>query len=341
MNRIYFLHRYKTSSFISKALCLIITYVVSSLANIVMADDDFLDTCKNKEFQNTYYHLIDNNDIATASVFFHQAPALTPNEEFRFLSLVKQWDKNITYYDFGNLQLLKENKALVHIVDNHLPKYVQREKIKFLEQPNLPESVTDYEVRYYNKKLTLLDKHPLFSRIKRKDRPDLINKLFAISNGKPESISESLKIDSIDKVNLITYFGTPYAAITLSRFTVTDFAIPNISYLLKFEIFHNNLNKSTVDEKNTLNRFLCILDKQFQTQMPHIQSAPWFGYAEYYKYAETILPSRIFFRKFPELFSLGQVFTLVFLGFLFIYLVLGKYSKRTNYRETYRYNKKL
>jgi hypothetical protein len=340
MNRIYFLHRYLTSSFISKALCLIIAYVISSLANIAMADEDFLDTCKNKEFQNTYYHLLNNNDIAAASFFFHQVPVLTPNEEFRFLGLIKQWDKSITYYDYDNLQLLNANKALAHVIENHLPKYVQRETIKFIEQPTQPDSSTDYDVKYYNKKLTLLDKHPLFGKVKRKDRPVLINKLYAINKAKPESISESLKVDSIEKVKLITYFGTPYAAITLSRLTVTDYAIPNISYLLKFEIFYSNLNKSTVDEKNALNNFLCILDKQFQSQLPHIQSSSWFGYTQYYKFAETVLPSRTFFRRFPELYSWGQIFSLVLLGFLFIYLVLGKYSKRANYRKVYRYNKK-
>lgn len=109
---------------------------------------------------------------------------------------------------------------------------------------------------------------------------------------------------------------------------------------MKIEKFHDIEDKLTENEIKSLDTFLCQLETNFQNNFPHINSVPWFGYAEYYQLAIDNLPSREFFRKYPEIFTIGQIFILSFIGFLFIYLILGRYSKRDSYSKVSKLNKK-
>ena len=338
MIRIYLLYRDVTLFFALRSLRLVIACTVVIIATSALAKDSSLNSCDSQDFDNAYY-LFDKNDFIAAGDFFLLNDLLFPFEKTNFLTLLGQRDRITTYYDFDDLELHNANKELVHILDINLPDYrAEKEQIIYIDNLSTSEITQWFEVKKYNKKVSPLDKHPLFSRIKRKERSILIDQLSAISKDSPESISESLQIRSVEKVHLITLFGIPHAAITLSKFTISDIGVPNTSLLLKIEIFHDNQDKLIKQEKKYLNSLFCRIDENFQRRFPHIKSYAWFGYVKYNKLATNFQPSRALFRKYPEIYSIGQIICLSFIGFLFIYLILGRYSRQDSYGKVSKMN---
>lgn len=153
-------------------------------------------------------------------------------------------------------------------------------------------------------------------------------------------ISESVKIKSFENIYFIFLYGVSYGAITLSRISISDFNVPNTSLLFKIEKNHDIEDNLTEGERKYLGAYLCQIKERFEEQFPHIQSSLWFGYTDYHQLAIANLPSRALFRKYPEIFTIGQIIILSFVGFLFIYLILGRYSKRDSYSKISRLNTK-
>ena len=338
MIRIYILYRIVTLSFTLKTLCLVIAYAITSTAASALAEDSSLNSCDNQDFDNAYY-LLDKNDFIAAGDFFQLNDLLFPFRRTNFKGLLGQRNRITTFYDFDELKLLNANKELVHTLDNNLPDYrVEKEQIIYIDKLTTPATIKRFEVKKYNKKVSPLDKHPLFSRIKRKERSILIDQLSTISKDPPDSISESLKIRSAEVLHLITLFGIPHAAITLSEFTISNIGVPNTSLLLKIDIFHDRLDELKEHEKKYLNTLLCRIDEKFHRRFPHIESYSWFGYVEYNKLANIFQPSHALFRQYPEIYSIGQIICLSFIGFLLIYLILGRYSKQASYGKVSKMN---
>lgn len=331
MIRIYLLYRDVTLSFALRSFCLVIASTVIITATSLSAEDSSLNSCDNQVFDNAYY-LLDKKDFVDTGDFFLLNDLLFPFEKTNFLTLLGQRDRVTTFYDFDDLALLNANKELVHILDNNLPDYRdEKEQIIYADNLITSENFKKFEVKNYNRKISPLDKHPFFGRIKRKERSILIDHLFTMSNDSPELISESLKIKSIEKVHLITLFGIPHAEVTLSNFTISNIGVPNTSLLLKIEIFHDRQDKLKTQEKRYLNTLFCRIDEKFHRRFPHIKPYSLFGYAEYSKLATYYQPSRVYFRQYPEIYLIGQIICLSFIGFLFIYLILGRYSRQASY----------
>ena len=338
MIRVYLLYRDATLSFALKSLCLVVVYTAIITTASALAEDSSLDPCDNQDFDNVYY-LFDKNNFIVAGDFSQLNDLSFPFERTNFKGLMGQRDRTTTFYDFDDLELHNANKELVYILDNNLPDYrVEKEQISYIDKLTTPENIQRFEVKKYNKKVSPLDKHPLFSRIKRKERSILIDQLSAISKDPPDSISESLKIKSVEKVHLITLFGIPHAAITLSKFTISNIGVPNTSLLLKIDIFHDRLDELKKYEKKYLNTLLCRIDENFRSRFPNIESYSWFGYVEYNKLANIFQPSHALFRQYPEIYSIGQIICLSFIGFLLIYLILGRYSRQASFRKVSKMN---
>jgi len=338
MIRIYLPYRDATLFFPLRSLCLVIASTVIIAATSAFAEDSPLNSCDNQDFDNVYY-LFDKNDFIAAGDFFQLNDLLFPFRSTNFKGLLGQRNRITTFYDFDELKLLNANKELVHTLDNNLPDYrVEKEQIIYIDKLTTPATIKRFEVKKYNKKVSPLDKHPLFSRIKRKERSILIDQLSTISKDSPETISESLQIKSVEKVHLITLFGIPHAAITLSKFTISDISVPNTSLLLKIDIFHDRLDELKEHEKKYLNTLLCRIDDNFRSRFPHIESYSWFGYVEYNKLANIFQPSHALFRQYPEIYSIGQIICLSFIGFLLIYLISGRYSRQDSYGKVSKMN---
>jgi len=318
---------------------LIACAILTASANAI-ADDDSPTSCENKGFDNIYY-LIDKNDFYSASIFYKKIEIIDSKTEMDFKSLIGKRDRSSIYYDFDELDILNAQKELVYILDKDLLDFFPgREIINYIDTQTTPVNINKFEVKKYNRKISALDKHSLFSRVKRKQRSILIDLLANISKSPPEAISESLKIELSENIHFITLHGSNFGAITLSRFTISDFGVPNTSLLFKIEKFYNGQDYLIEQERKYLDAFFCQIEERFEIQFPHIKSSAWFGYRDYNQVAIYKLPSRALFRKYPEIFSIGQIITLSLIGFLFIYLILGRYSKSDSHRKNSRFHQK-
>ena len=297
------------------------------------SENSIQDRCQNRIFNNTYY-LIDNVYADHTSVFLQNILKSNIDQEVNFIGFVGVKDRVTTYYDFDDMELLKSNKELVHILDIDLPQYHPgKQIISYINNEFKPSVINNYEVKNYKKTISPMDKHPLFGRIKRKERTSLINSLYPVSRNSPETITESLVMNSKEKVHLVTLYGIPYGSVTLSQFTITNYGVPNTSLLLKIEKNNSSHNQLTIYEKERLNLYLCSMSEQFHRQIPDIKASGQFGYAEYNKIATRNLPTRSLFRKYNLVFTIGQIISLGLTGFLIIWLFLGRYSKSNSYRK--------
>ena len=340
MIRVYLLYSVVTLPCVLRLLQWLIACAIFSVSANALSEDVPPTSCENKGFDNIYF-LIDKNDFYSASIFYQKIDVIDSKTETDFKSLVGERDRSSIYYDFDDLDILNAQKELVYILDKDLLDFFPgREQIIYIDNQTTPVSINKFEVKKYNRKISPLDKHPLFSKVKRKQRSILVDLIADISKSPPEAISESLKIELSENVHFIILHGTNFGAITLSRFTISNFGVPNTSLLLKIEKFYNRQDYLMQHERKYLDAFFCQIEERFEMQFPHIESSAWFGYRDYNKLALENLPSRAFFRKYPEVFSLGQIITLIFIGFLFIYLILGRYSKSDSYRKISRFYQK-
>jgi hypothetical protein len=318
----------------------LIACAIMTVSAAASADDDSPTSCENKGFDNIYY-LIDKNDFYSASIFYQKIEIIDSKTETDFESLIGERERYSIYYDFDDLDILKADKELVYILDKDLLDFFpDREQIIYIDSQTIPVNINKFEVKKYNKKISPLDKHPLFSQVKRKQRSILIDLLANISKSPPESISESIKLELSENVHFITLYGTNIGAITLSRFTISNYGVPNTSLLLKIEKLYNRQDDLIEHEREYLNAFFCQIAERFEMQFPQIEPASWFGYRDYNQLALENLPSRALFRKYPEIFSIGQIIILIFIGFLLIYLILGRYSKPGSHRKISRFYQK-
>ena len=340
MIRICLLHRDVKLSFILQTFYVVIALAMTTTVANAITEDIAQDSCEYQGFDNVYY-LIDKNDFYSVSAFYQEITVISSIKETNFESLIGQSDRTRIYYDFDDLDILSNENELVSVLNSNFPDYFpERAQINYIDTQTKPVNINKFEVKNYNRKITPLDKHPLFGRIKRKERSVLSDQLANISKSSPESISESLKIKSFDNIYFIGLYGVSYGAITLSRFTISNYGVPNTSLLLKIEKFHDIEDDLTEHETKSFDAFFCRINKNFQIKFPRIKPLPWFGYAEYNQLAIYNLPSRELFRKYPEVFTIGQIIILSFIGFLFITFILGRYSKRDSYSKVSKLNTK-
>lgn len=289
----------------------------------------------NKNFTTAYY-LIDVSDIAGASDFFLNMSKNYLDSLKEFHSRVGRRNDQVNYFDFPDLSLLSSNRELYDRVQENLPGYREdREQIFYRDGSQQNAGSYKFEVRRYNRKTSSLDNHPLFGRVKRKERPLLLEALQEFSDEPPEKIVKKLTVEHDQVVFQFVVYNFAYAEIVLDKFHLLNYGIPNTYALLKFEIFDDTDKDVRLlqVQKDELSDTFCNVFQGFGKQFSHIEDFAWFGYAGYYKLANQDLPSRKWFQEYPILFSLGQIVALSLLGFLILYLVLVRYKKPSRYRS--------
>ncbi len=312
---------------------IVVLWAVVTTATGAFAQGDLPTSCASRDFDNVYY-LLGQEDFIDAAAYLFSAnnPQLNFTYDTNFIDSSGQRHRTTTFYDFDSLALRRANKELVHTVDNNLPDYrIEKEQISYRDKLSTPAITQEFEVKKYKKKTLPLDKHPFFSRVKRKDRPILINHLSTVSKESAESIAASLQIESMEKVLLVSLFGIPHAAFTLSQFTISSIGVPNTSWLLKIEIFSDEKDNLKKHEKEHLHAAFCRVNETLRNRFPHVQPYSWFGYTDYNKLAMHYQPAHELFRQYPAIYSIGQIICLIFTGFLFIYFILGRYSRQACY----------
>mgnify|MGYP006935335699 CR=1 FL=1 len=288
--------------------------------------------CKGDGFINVYYELT-HFDIQ--SVYGHidsvEERELQTDKAI-FFKLNGERKRTEIFYDDMDLVFLKNNVELVFIENKGLPYYRKgRESIKFIDRSVQHEDV-HFEVKKYNKKTSPLDKHVFFSKVRRKDRPLLLNKIEAISDLPIQDIQQAIKVEHHEKVSLYRLYGNSFAEVTLDNFSITNFGLPNNKTLLKIEIYDDTRNLLTESEKQQLEDKFCHINVALNTKFTSLIPLSYYGYSDYIQSADTQFPGRLFFKRYPEVFHIGQALLLSSIGFLFIYLLFKNYSQRTDAR---------
>ena len=311
----------------------IIFFVVAVIfCSSVWASEDANAKCGRDGFNNVAY-LIDVDYISSVSAFFNQIPETYFGSSSNLLVISRGTKSRLeTYFDDNDLSLLENNRELLISVEENLPSYrVGREQVVFRD--NNLDSTDFFEVRRYKKKATPLDKHELFGRVKRKQRQVLIDKLQVTSQSTVEEFGVKLQVRHQEIVQLYRHFGIAYGAITLDQFNISNFGIANTFSLLKFELYLDETRKLEENERIYLINSFCEANSNFKSKFEDIPPYSSFGYRVYYQLALGLLPSRSLFKKYPLLYEVGQIFVLVIIGFLIVYLFIGRYTKRQNYRK--------
>jgi len=289
--------------------------------------------CQGGRFSSSYF-LVERENIVSVSLFFRNMFDKRADSMSPFLSEVGSIERIEKYFDSEEYSVLKNNKELMSSEISSLPVYkTERESVFYRELEGEIVKNVMFEVRRYNKKLTPLDKHPLFGQVRRKERLQLINKLDFIKGFSPELITEKLEVKHNELIFLLTRLGEPVAAITLDKFHISNYGLKNTSLLMKFEIYNGEAASLFEDEELKLNNIMCNMENEFRLQFSGVQSVSWFGYRDYHNIANDILPVRVLFQSYPLLYVIGQVLVLVFIGFLLLYLLLGRYSPKSSYRK--------
>ena len=289
--------------------------------------------CDSQHFNNVYY-LVEPEKVTGVSLFFKNLF----NDDFEniepFTSRVGNRNRIVNYYDTRLTSIMNTGHELYHTKDENLPDYRSgREKIIYRENKSSPGFNSSYEVRRYNKKATALDKHPLFGKIRRKERYLLLDQLKQLDDFELSSLTRHMTVEHEELVFLVSHFSSHTAAVILDKFHISNFGLPNTHTLLKFEIYPDQMKQLVAQEVYGLNRAMCNLTQQFQEKFPSIKPLNTFGYQQYIHLANLQLPSRIYFQRYPWLFTLGQILVLLFIGFLILYLLLGRYKHAKHYRQ--------
>lgn len=320
---------------------LFVVFFISLLSTNVLSDESSVASCEREGFQNSYY-FIDVETIADVSDFFVQIPDIYLISDDSYFSVeYGQRNRVETYFDDNNLNLLKFNRELVLILNEEIPEYKsEREEAVFRDNSTTPSNVISFEAKRYNKKSSALDKHVFFGRIKRRLRPQLIENLELLTGVSIANVGAELKVGHRETILMYRHYGKNYGAITLDRVHISNYGVPNTFSLLKFEINSKNQDQLKKIERENLHKVFCGASEQLKKHYPQMLMFNRFGYAEFYKLAENLLPTRRLFSQYPKVYELGQIIVLIMIGCLFLYLLIGRYSKHKGYRSITTQSKK-
>lgn len=289
--------------------------------------------CGNGRFDGVYYIVPPSSNISRVDAYFSSVIDNFSGQMNEFTGISGNRSIVETYYDYEGLPLLKNGLELYHKINKELPYYrEEREKIFFVD--NNSNSYSNYEVKQYNKKINPVDKHPLLGRIKRKQRTDLFSKLEKISNDVPTNLAARLRVEHTTLSYLISLHNVKVGEISVSVFHIDNYGIPNTSLLLKIEPVSGGKKYLSKEESSILANYLCSVSKGFGDNLPGVEPVIQFGYAEYNKMADEMLPIRNLLQSHPILFQVGQILVLTIIGFLFIYLLIGRYRQQGKCRTT-------
>ncbi|MBN1378448.1 MAG: hypothetical protein JXA04_04365 [Gammaproteobacteria bacterium] len=313
---------------ISNAIILLLMILVSP----ARSSPEYLESCSDGRLKNAYF-LIGVADIVEVSKFYQRMPEKYFKDIKDITGTIGRRKRTIKYYDFNRYQLLMGDYELFHLTDENLPNYrTERDKIIFKKTLHGSAELRAFETKKYNRSTGSLDRHPLFGLIKRKERSILIDILSSISNEPSENIEPSIEVKHDELVFLLTHYGVMHGEIVLSKFHLESFGIPNTHALLKMEIFGGQQDKLTREEEVNLNGVFCAVYRGFVEQFPNIDPAVSYGYKDYFGLASEILPSWKFFKKNIALFKIGNVMVLSIIGFLLLYIIIGRYQKTHHFR---------
>jgi len=304
------------------------------LANVqAYSGQDFSGVCGGDRFSGRIYLVDPGNIEAVSAFFFDQLPEILMSDE-TFAYMAGRWRRTEVYFDTRDNDLLKNNQELFVSTNLTLPAYrPEREYGIYRDNSSEPSEVIEFETRNYNRKTDAVDKHPLFGRVKRSERPLLLEKLVSYHIDDPAGLEARLEIEHDELVYLANHYGLAYGGVVLDSFHILSYGVPNRFTLLSFKSGYNDMSQLTESERGALNVRLCLANRMFSDRFPALRPQFSFGYDDYLKLAEVVLPVRSVFQKYPVLYLAGQITLLSFIGALFIYLLSSRYTRRKHYKS--------
>ena len=160
------------------AMLLLIEASTAQIGESISSDQQSNSIICNDNYLVNSYYLIPNKDIQSVAGFYNNAGPFLFLDTHLF-SLYKVGRNRVdTYFDTQNLSLLGQKKELLISLDVDLPAYrLGKEQVISIDSALLPLRIAKYESKYYNRKLSSLDKHPLFGKVKRKERQTLMSSI--------------------------------------------------------------------------------------------------------------------------------------------------------------------
>lgn len=308
------------------------SFVLSLFSHQLLASENSIGHCNNDNYSNRYY-LINVKDVANASFFFNSLAKNYLGSMEGFSGQTGKRQRVETFFDYPDLRVLKNKMSLSLTVDENLPEYrSERKWISYRDNNSDPPKIQEFEVRKYNKKFSVLDKHPLFGILKRSERPLLQAELEKIGDFEPNSLHKNLAVSHDEFVFLIVFYGKPQASIVLDTFHISAFGMPNTFNSFRIEKSSKQSKELNEAEQQVLNSSLCNIVEGFEKAIPSLNPQQDLGYAEYTSLAKQLVPTRDLFIQYPLLFKMAQVIILVLIGFMILYLFVNRYQKKNNYR---------
>lgn len=239
------------------------------------------------------------------------------------------------FYDDKEFSLLNNDMEITRELYLNLPEYRDsREVIHFRSLAN-PENNYKFMVRKYQTKRQELDAHELFGMIKRSEREKLISSLSLNKSVNLATLQSVMSTTFEERVLLISKYGSPVATISMEQFSIFNFGIPNSH--LRVKIAEKGFFKTLLaEERSGLKHALCLAQIDFE-KATNSQFNETLDYSIFNELATSDFPLRLWFLKNPLLFNLFQALVLIFIGFLFIYLVLKRGSTNKSTRAIGRF----
>jgi hypothetical protein len=278
--------------------------------------------------ENSYF-VVDSIHINPVIHFFSGLKDNNYNQLDGFGTIVGSRNKKLYFFDYPKDFLLAQNKELLMIIDESQPLYSKTRRTIHYFDSTIALVKNEFTYKHYNKRSSVLDKHPLLAWVKRKERIQLLN-LLPENPYSVEQLKLKLSVEQEQLALLLQHYGHSVIEVSLNNFHIDNYGVPNLIFIFKLEVLSGYLTL-TEKEKDYVNSLTCTIKQQFNDSFPTLSLKKYYGYKDYHSQALKQLPSRYFFTTYPILFKIGQVLVLVLIGALILFLILGRYNAQRMY----------
>ena len=262
---------------------------------------------------------ITSNEVAKASGLLQTFLEKIPTDAYYFINSFGTLKEKVTFFDSNSLELRSSGKQIFTVQSETFPDY-RPESFQIysniLSEQNTVSAIGD---RRYNRQTSQLDKHPLFSRVKRSERAVLLAKLNELTKQPALLISPKLELSRTRVGNLVRHYDQPLLSIYLDDNTISTFSIPNHQFVISINVFQNNLYNLNENELKVASKIYCQLTEDIETLFGR-QPLP--GVADYQYFLNQLGEMFPLYERFltnPTLYKLVQIIILLLIsGFVYL-----------------------
>jgi len=272
--------------------------------------------------------------------FFYRRLTLFDDSDQQLADHLSNQTIEEVYFDSPEFSLLQARDELYTRTVTQTPKSSNLVKQVVFVDYNPENSVTshyNFETQSYRRRNTPLESHPLFGIVKRRQRNVLLDKLSSYGSDFSGGIIPVLTVVHNIASHSFQVFRESGARIAIDHTAVYSHSLYKQFVVVRFELYEDAKSSLNAREKQTVLAALTGLHCEFQSLFPGLQAKKNLGYSDYQRFAERLLPLRSIFIRYPMLFKGSQAIVLAVVGFLLLYLIIG----RRNPKPSFRYSLKV